>query len=437
MKVVLLATYEMGRQPFGLASPAAWLREANHEVTLADVSTGPFPREVVADADLVGFYLPMHTATRLAVPLIKKTRALNPKAQVCAFGLYAPLNETMLRECGVDVVLGGEFEADLTALASGVVRVPDALPKLQFRVPDRAGMAPLEKYTGLEILGETRPVGYTEASRGCLHLCRHCPVVPVYQGQFRVVQPEVVLADIRQQVEAGARHITFGDPDFLNGPAHAMRIVEALHREFPNVTYDATIKVEHLLRHRRLIPVLKETGCLFVTTAVESLDDRVLEKLEKNHTRRDFEEAANLFREHALTLAPTFIAFTPWTTIASYRELLSTLARLDLVESTASIQLALRLLVTANSRLLDLDEVRSRVTGFDAAGLVHRWSHADPAVDVLANSALHLVDREQKDGNSRSGVFEKLWGLVNDGPLDNFKLMPRATVPYLNEPWYC
>src|SRR5579875_3620025 len=93
-------------------------------------------------------------------------------------------------------------------------------------------------------------------------------------GRFRIIQPEIVLADIRQQVEMGAQHVTFGDPDFFNGIRHALRIVTALHQEFPALTYDVTIKVEHLLKHAEYLQILRDTGCLFVTTAVESLDDR-------------------------------------------------------------------------------------------------------------------------------------------------------------------
>jgi radical SAM superfamily enzyme YgiQ (UPF0313 family) len=90
-------------------------------------------------------------------------------------------------------------------------------------------LPPLEKYAQLVLPGGARrTVGYTEASRGCKHLCRHCPVVPVYQGHFRIVQREVVMEDIRRQVAAGARHITFGDPDFFNGIGHAVELVRAL-----------------------------------------------------------------------------------------------------------------------------------------------------------------------------------------------------------------
>ena len=349
VRVVLIATYEMGRQPFGLASPAAFLRAAGHHVRMVDSSVEPVPASAIAAADLVAFHLPMHTATRLAAPMIAQVTALNPRAKVACYGLYAPINAEYLRGLGADFIIGGEFEAELVRLAADPGRHSPplvSLERLAFPLPDRAALPGLVNYAKLDpdSGGPLRLVGYTEASRGCKHLCRHCPVVPVYEGKFRIVPPEVVLADIRQQVAAGgAQHITFGDPDFFNGPAHAMRIVEAFGAEFPRVTYDVTIKVEHLLRHRGLLTALARTGCVLVTTAVESLDDRVLALLDKGHTRADFVEAVALCRQAGLALSPTFIPFTPWTTRASYRDLLETLAQLNLAPAVAPIQLAVSL----------------------------------------------------------------------------------------------
>jgi radical SAM superfamily enzyme YgiQ (UPF0313 family) len=435
MRVLLVSTYELGRQPFGLASPAAWLTEQGHEVACADLSVESLDAETAATADLIAFYLPMHTATRLAAQLIPKIRQMNPAAQLCCYGLYAPLNERYLRTLGVGTILGGEFEAGLAAVANGTGqgRVI-SLDRLQFKTPLRAGLPPLEKYAKLRINGTRKRAGYTEASRGCKHLCRHCPVVAVYQGTFRIVQPDVVLEDIRQQVAAGAEHIAFGDPDFFNGPTHAMRIVEAMHREFPGLTYDTTIKIEHLRGNRDLLPRLKETGCLFVTSAVESVDDRVLERLDKGHTRADFIEVVEQFRRIGLTLAPTFIPFTPWTTRQSYHELLALLAELDLVEHVAPIQLALRLLIPRGSRMLELEEVQSVVTGFDEPALLYRWQHPDPQVDSLASEALNLAALEEP----RREIFRRMWNLAADRPLpEDFDLMPRATIPYMDEPWFC
>lgn len=447
MRILLLSTYELGRQPFGLASPAAWLRAEGHEVTVADLACGVLPRRAAAEAGLIASFLPMHTATRLFLRMADRIRALNPGAHLCAYGLYAPLNEVALREAGVETILGGEFEqplADLARrLAAGVPAASERPPlvslgRQRFLVPDRKGLPPLDSYAHLAVNGSLRRVGYTEASRGCKHLCRHCPVVPVYRGTFRIVQAEVVLEDIRRQVEAGAEHITFGDPDFLNGPGHAMPIVEALHREWPLLTYDVTVKIEHLLRHRSLLDRLRDTGCLFVTSAVESLEDGVLEKLAKGHTRSDFRKALALARAAGLPLAPTFIPFTPWTTRESYRGFLHELVELDLAEQVAPIQLAIRLLVPEGSLLLELPEMRATLGDFDPRALCYPWRNPDPAVDELQVSIQQLVQREERRGTPRADLFRKIWNLACGDP---FPAQPprvaRAAIPYLTEPWYC
>ena len=433
----------MGRQPFGLASPAAWLRERGVAVDCADLSKERLNEDVVRTADVVGFFLPMHTATRLALPVIDRVRTLNPGARLIAYGLYAQLNGPLLRGRGVSDILGGEFEDDLVRLVLGEPRhLADArIPRLAFRVPDRAGLLPLSKYASLQIGGERIVAGYTEASRGCKHLCRHCPIVPVYNGRFRVVPPDVVLADVRAQVAAGARHITFGDPDFFNGIRHARTVVDAFGREFAGITYDVTIKVEHLLRHADTLPLLRDTGCAFVTSAVEAVDDRILLKLDKGHTREDFERVVTLFEDVRLTLAPTFVAFTPWTSLEGYANLLQTIDRLALVEHVSPIQLAIRLLIPDGSRLLELEDVRSVTRGFDPVSLTHRWVHSDRRVDALQERLASLVGvRLTAD---REAVFSEAWRAAHEAAgiaapaRRTAPVIPRATVPYLNEPWYC
>ncbi|MFZ0414932.1 MAG: CUAEP/CCAEP-tail radical SAM protein, partial [Candidatus Acidiferrales bacterium] len=394
-----------------------------------------------------------HTATRLATELLGAVRRLNPGAHICFYGLYAPVNEAWLRKLGVQTILGGEFEQGLCDLAvrikagnsRGAQTEPlISLARQKFAVPDRTGLVPLGGYARLVLPGgEKRTVGYTEASRGCKHLCRHCPIVPVYNGVFRIVDRDIVLADIRQQVAAGAQHITFGDPDFFNGIGHAIPLVEALHDEFPEVTYDATIKVEHLLKHEEHLPVLRETGCLFVTSAVESVDDAVLEKLDKRHTRADFLDVAGRFREMGLTLQPTFLPFTPWTTLESYLDLLEVLRANDLVENVAPIQLAIRLLIPAGSRLLELGEVRALVAPFEEAAMVFPWTHSDPRVDALCEGLQQIVHAGEKMNRPRSRIFERIEeaarraACVRETAKQQPVLASRATIPYLTEPWYC
>jgi radical SAM superfamily enzyme YgiQ (UPF0313 family) len=486
MNIVLISTYELGRQPFGLASPAAWLRSRGHEVTCLDLSREALSETAIHGAELVAFYVPMHTATRLAAGLIARVREMNSHAHICFYGLYAPVNEEYLRGLGVGTILGGEFEEGLASLATrldnlrkdppnlsfrgaerrGISPVPGppdreiprsarndthvqqepviSLARQKFLVPDRAGMPELAKYARVVMPGgEQRIAGSTEATRGCKHLCRHCPIVPVYNGAFRVVEREVVLADIRQQVAAGARHITFGDPDFFNGPAHSLAIVEAMHREFPELSYDVTIKIEHLRKHDTHLATLHETGCLFVISAVESVDDFVLEKFDKGHTRADFLAVAARFRELGMTLLPTFVPFTPWTTLEGYNDLLAVIAQQDLCENVGPIQLAIRLLIPAGSRLLELPDVRSMVGPFDSAALIFPWNHEDARVDALGREISELVQRGEKLKLSRTQIFSHIWraarAAAGKGELPGPPhLQTKSTpVPFLDEPWYC
>jgi len=440
VQVLLISTYDLGRQPFGLASPAAWLRRDGHEVTCVDLSRSELQDTQIADARLIAFYLPMHTATRLALPIIARCEALNPAARRVAYGLYAPLNAEWLRARGVSDVLGPEAEADLVRLAQGQT-ITDAshIPRLRFIQPDRRALRPLSEYASIHMPdGTQRTVGSTDASRGCKHLCRHCPIVPVYQGAFRIVPLEIVMRDVAAQVAEGAEHISFGDPDFFNGPTHARRIVEQLATEYPQITYDVTIKIEHLLQHRALLPVLSRTGCLFVTSAVESVDDTVLERLAKGHTRSGFEEAVALCHDAGLTMSPTFVAFTPWTTVDGYVDLLRTIARLELVDDVAPIQLAIRLLVTAGSRLLELADIAAIAEPFDGASLTFPWVHRDAAVDTLHRDVMSLV--ASGTHATRADAFGAIWELAHvraARPVPPLGIASRRQAPYMSEPWYC
>src|SRR6202030_4024044 len=377
MMIVLISTYELGRQPFGVVSPAAWLRKRGHAVVCLDLTRQELDAGAIRAAELIAIYLPMHTATRMACKLIPSLRERNSAAHICCYGLYAPMNAEYLRSLGAETILGGEFEGGLARLAErlernfqsgdgsvlsnrkdwdALKRAPTtfaggsqpslaqntqaegmiSLERLAFEVPDRAGLAPMAKYAHLIVPGDGfRVVGSTEASRGCKHLCRHCPIVPVYNGVFRIVEREVVLADVRQQVAAGAQHISFGDPDFFNGVRHATELMEGVYSEFPRVTYDVTIKIEHLRKHEQHLTRLRDTGCLFVISAVESVDDTILERLDKGHTRKDFLYVARKFRELGMTLHPTFVPFTPWTTMDGYLDLLRVLSAEEVIENVA------------------------------------------------------------------------------------------------------
>ena len=454
LRVLLIASYEMGRQPFGVASATAWLTAAGHDVECQDLAIERIDAQKVAAADIVAFYVPMHTATRMAAKATARVKGLNPDAHLVFFGLYASVNQELCQELGIDTVLGGEFETGLVSLADRIANGREelcdsqaepiiSLDRQRFLTPDRSKLPSLEKYAFLTMPdGTKRQTGYTEATRGCKHLCRHCPIVPVYGGRFRVVDREVVIADIGQQVEAGAQHITFGDPDFFNGPAHALKIVRELHRLWPELTYDVTIKAEHLLHHPDKLSVLAETGCVMLTCAFESIDDHILEIFDKRHTREEMEQAVTLLRGAGIALNPTFVAFSPWISLGGYQELLRWIAEQDLIENVTPIQYAIRLLIPAGSRLLELPQTWEVIGDFDPGSLAYPWVHPDPAVDRMQERVMELVQEGLAEKLTRPELFARIWKATTEA-LGSAELVPtpvdvrRAPVPYLSEPWYC
>jgi radical SAM superfamily enzyme YgiQ (UPF0313 family) len=474
--ILLVACYELGHQPLAVALPAAFLERAGYRPATLDIAVERFDPERARRARLVAISVPMHTALRLGVSVAARVRDVNPAAHVCFFGLYAALNAEYLLAHGADTVLAGECEERLVELARalergagpahGVLggeaggttaaggrsgagapapgRPPGAvLAKLRFPVPIRAGLPPLRKYAHLERDGRRHPAGRVEASRGCKHRCAHCPIPPVYDGRFFVVPAEVVLADVRQLVAAGARHITFGDPDFLNGPRHALGVARALHAEFPDLSFDITTKVEHLVRHRALLPELAALGCLFVVSAVESLSDTVLRHLAKGHTRRDVLAALRAVRAAGLVLRPTWVPFTPWTTLDDYQEMLAFAEAEDLVDHVDPVQWGIRLLVPPRSLLAQSPALRPHLGPLVERDFSYQWVHPDPRMDRLQADVARLVAEAAERGEEARVTFRRVQALADaaaGAPVARARLAPTdpdRRPPRLTEPWFC
>jgi radical SAM superfamily enzyme YgiQ (UPF0313 family) len=447
MRVLLVSTYELGHQPLHVASPAAALRRAGHDVRALDLGVEPWAPDEVARADAVAFSVPMHTAMRLALRAAQATRAQHPDVPICLYGLYAPMGCDHTLATVTDRLLAGEYEPALVewvdGLATGgshgangdrstVVHLGRGRPAL----PARDLLPPLDRYARLITDGEERLAGYVEASRGCVHRCRHCPVPVVYDGRIRIVDVDLVVADVAQLVAAGARHITFGDPDFLNGPHHSLRVVSAVHDAFPELTFDCTTKVEHILRHQGVWGELSAAGCLFVVSAFEHVNDAILERLDKGHTAADAARAVHLLRGHGIEIRPSWLPFTPWTTPADLVDLLEFVATHDLVDNVDPVQYTIRLLLPEGSLLLNHPDIAPHLGAYDAEHLGYRWTAADPSVDALHARVNALVPRSLDAGETPDVTFGHVWHEVTgrDAAPTGMATYGR---PRLSEPWFC
>lgn len=455
LSILLASCYELGHQPASLAVPLGFLRRAGYEAEAMDVSVEGFDEQKVKRARFIGISVPMHTALRLGLRVAETIRRINSDAHICFYGLYASLNADYLLDTVADSVIGGEFEQSLVMLikeldegsrgnVEQVKRLLPVLARLDFPLPERSALPALERYAKLERNGEQHLAGYVEASRGCLHHCTHCPIPPVYNGRFFVVPEQVVLEDIRQLVGAGARHVTFGDPDFLNGPTHSLRIARAMHEEFPELTFDFTAKVEHIIKYRSLIPELARAGCIFVVSAVESSSNAVLAHLEKGHTRRDVEYALEILRDAGIALRPSFVSFTPWTTIDDFIEVLDFVRAHNLIDHVDPVQYSIRLLVPPGSLLVSRPGTEAWLGPLAQESFTYNWSHGDSRMDELHKQVVQIVEQAARRNEDPGITFQRIWdaacrargdeGIARHAP----EFAPiRLRPPRLTEAWFC
>jgi len=473
VRVLLVSTYELGHQPLHVASPAGALQRAGHDVRCADLAVEPLDPDTLSWAQAVACSVPMHTALRLARPVCAQIRARRPDMAVCLYGLYAGLDGTDGATPVADHAIGGEYEPALVAWvdglaaadqartapgagisavsagATGPARTVVALGRGRFGLPARHLLPGLEHYARLAIGDELRLAGYVEASHGCAHRCRHCPVPVVYDGRTRLVSVDTVVADVAQLVAMGARHVTFGDPDFLNGPHHARRVVDAVHGAFPDLTFDITAKVEHILRDRTVWGQLGESGCLFVVSAFESANDDILEHLDKGHTAAEEVEAVAVLRAAGIEPRPSLLPFTPWSSARDVVDLLDLVARCDLVGNVDPVQFAIRLLVPPGSLLVTSGRLKDRVGTYDAEHLGWTWVSPDPRLDELHAQLSALAERAAAEGWSAPEAYDAVRAtargtLGTDGP----GVAPRSEGrlrsalrpeqrPRLTEAWFC
>ncbi len=467
--ILLISCYELGHQPIGIAQPMGFLEQAGFAPVGLDIAVENMDESALRRARFVGISVPMHTALRLGVRVAELIRTMNQDCHICFYGLYASINAEYLLQRLADSVVGGEYEIPLVSLIEALDRgqpinllegvssrnrlVSPSLKRgyastastVPHPIPSRSGLPMLDHYARLQQNGTERLVGYVEASRGCLHHCLHCPIVPVYDGRFFLVPESVVLEDIRHQVQAGATHITFGDPDFLNGPGHSLSIVRAMHKEFPEVTFDCTAKIEHLLKRRTLMPDLRAQGCLFVISAVESFRDSVLDLLQKGHTGTDVIVALDILREAGIALRPSLVAFTPWTSLDDYLHMLDMVEKHDLIDATDPVQLSIRLLVPPGSALLDKTDIQRFLGPLDQAGFQYPWTHPDERMDRLHQAVRTIVEANAKEEEDAIVTFGRIRAMADDiagrhaesSTRTRVHRLDRPKPPRLTESWFC
>ncbi len=445
IRLLAISTYELGQQPLVLARIAAILNSAGIEYSLCDnsVDKRTFTRleDFLLEDQMPPTHLiisvPMHTATQLARAIADRARRLfGDSITIIALGLYSKVALASSSSFDQAVASGNRGEI-LSAI--GVDPQSTTQKNETNLIPDRSKLPGLANYAHLIEGVEQKVVGYVESTIGCAHECLHCPVPVVFGGRFKAVPLQTVLAQINELYQNGARHITFGDPDFLNGPMHALRIARAMNAAHPDLTFDATVKVEHVLENRWIWDELSTLGLKFIVSAFEHTSDEILKRLGKGHTRSDILEALSLLRQKGIEVRPSLMPFTPWTTRENLLDLVEFLFENQLVNSVDPVQLTIRLLVPLGS--LVLGEADIEFGPWNPEALSYEWHSSDPAIDDLQQKLASIAEDAECDDLDPFTVFslmrEAIYRRFNMPAPPHRSIPTCESKPRLTESWFC
>ena len=277
-----------------------------------------------------------------------------------------------------------------------------------------------------------------ETTYGCKHECTHCPVPIEFNGSFKTFGIEKITQDVANQVEAGAKHISFNDPDFFNGPKHALKILELLNTQHPDITYDSTIKVEHILKYPEYFRELKDLNMLFVISAFETTNDLVLEILKKNHTYKDLRDAVEVSIKNNIDIRPTWMPFSPWTEIDDLTNIITLIEDYKLRETVDPIQLTIKLLIPKNSLILNRPEIKEYLLDYDPASFSYSWNYKNTALDNIQNELFtYVLQNESADEYRQYLGLVKILEKHSGKSLLSTEKYNQRVVPKLSETWFC
>ena len=428
MKILLLSFYDLGKQPKIISELYKKLDNGSNQIDIVDYSIEE--KDLTLDNyDVLGIYASMHTASVLAEQYLRDRKLPN---KLFVFGLYANVFSEMFS----DFQSIHSFDSDELESLLEVQLNPNY--SFKHSVPDRTILPSITDYSHIVDGSNNLIAGSVETTYGCKHECTHCPVPIEFKGMFKTFGTEKIITDVTNQVEEGAKHISFNDPDFFNGPKHALKILQLLNEKHPSITYDSTIKVEHILKYPDYFQELKNLNMLFVISAFETTNDHVLNILQKNHSFNDLNKAVELSLENNIDIRPTWMPFSPWTEQNDLISIIKLIENYKLRETVDPIQLTIKLLVPKNSLILKKPEMKEYLLDYDPASFSYAWQYKFPNIDNIQNELFTYVLQHESENEYTQylGLVDILESHTNETLLNSEKYSQRI-VPKLSETWFC
>jgi radical SAM superfamily enzyme YgiQ (UPF0313 family) len=324
---------EFAMAHLGLASLAAILKNAGHEVTIFDEvlyesATPPALAEVLAEVrpDLIGFSTYTSTHDRFLQCLAEIRRLTD--VPILVGGPHATLYaEELTNLSSVDYIVRGEAEDIIADLVAGASR--QEKPVVITAEPPELQSLPWPDYT--TVMNHQAMWSYPlVTSRGCPFQCSFCAIRRLIGSRWRSRDPQDCAAEVRAAVATlpNLKLLNVSDDcPSLDLPRfkHFLRLLLA---EGLSLKLDVNnMRADRL--DAEMIQLLKQAGADKQCIGVESGNPEVFALVNKGETLADIERAAQLIKEGGLELALCFVIGLPGDTLARHRDSIALVKRLQ------------------------------------------------------------------------------------------------------------
>lgn len=177
-------------------------------------------------------------------------------------------------------------------------------------------LLPMEKYFAIERQhGPTRRTPHTTmiTSRGCAANCIFCSIHSVWGKKYRKRSAENVLAEIEKLViESGIKEIHFEDDNLTFDRKRAESIFDGIIEKGWDIYWAVPNGIALWSMNKNLIVKMKRSGCYYLSIAIESGDQYVLNKLiQKPLELGKIKPLIKEFKKHKIIVRGLFVIGAP------------------------------------------------------------------------------------------------------------------------------